>query len=94
MLAKGTQEYKRAGEVARILSSYATTTRNYAQGFELFFNKLGIILDKVMEAGGFAAEIAKTVEKSMNPYGANVARLSDKQAWVLACSVVENNIEL
>lgn len=43
---------------------------------------------------GFAAKIAETVDKTMNPYGKKVAFISDKQSWILAVAAVENNITL
>lgn len=30
----------------------------------------------------------------MNPYNRLVAIISDKQAWILACCAIENNINL
>ena len=93
MLAKGTPEYKAAGTTANKLSRYANIERwNNNSSFEITFNELGILLDKIMNAGGFAAQVATTIEKSMNPYGFKVANMSDKQAWILACAMVENNI--
>lgn len=51
-------------------------------------------LRKVMALDCFAAQIAKTIDASIDIYGYKVANVSSKQAWILACAAVENNIEL
>ena len=47
-----------------------------------------------MKLDAFAAKVAETINKTINPYAAKVANVSSKQAWILACAAVENNIEL
>ncbi len=61
---------------------------------EIAFNALGQFISKVQATDGFAAKIAETVDKTMNPYGKKVAFISDKQSWILAVAAVENNITL
>jgi len=55
---------------------------------------IGQFISKVQATDGFAAKIAETVDKTMNPYGKKVAFISDKQSWILAVAAVENNITL
>lgn len=62
--------------------------------FDIAFNALGQFISKVQATDGFAAKIAETVDKTMNPYGKKVAFISDKQSWILAVAAVENNITL
>jgi len=93
MITKGTEEYKRAGEIANEIvkrSSYERWNANTM--FKLYFELIGALLNNVIEKGGFAAQVAESVEKSMNPYGFKIANCSSKQAWIIACSIVENNI--
>lgn len=61
---------------------------------DIAFNALGQFISKVQATDGFAAKIAETVDKTMNPYGKKVAFISDKQSWILAVAAVENNITL
>lgn len=87
-------DYKMKQEVARKIEDYAKTDRwNNNSFFEIAFNDLGRMLDSVSKLNLFAAKVAETVEKTMNPYGKQVAFISSKQAWILACAVVDNGIE-
>ena len=92
MIAKGTEDYKRAAEIANEIARIAETSRENSSMFSLNFERVGRLLVGVQAAGGFAAKVAETIDNTMNPYGYNVARCSSKQAWIIACSVVENNI--
>lgn len=92
MLTKGTKEYKRAQEIANAIVAAANSSKVSRLSFELSFNKLDSFLSKISHLNVFASKIAETVSKSMNPYNYYVARLSDKQSWVLACAAVENKI--
>lgn len=94
MITKGSNEYKKAQEIANEIQSVASTKRTEGQWFEHQFNKLGCFLDKVIALNNFASNIATTIDKSMNPYGYQVANISSKQAWIIACAVVENNINI
>jgi len=95
MIAKGTTEYKEAGRIANKIQQYAEAQR-WANNsvFDMYFNYLGNILNAVQKAGGFAAEVAKSVDKTMDCYGFKVAFCSSKQAWILACAIVENEINI
>ena len=94
MLQKGSQEYKRAGEIANKLQALANTDRYLNNStFAMDFEELGKVLCAVKETTGFASQVAETIESKMNPYGKTVAYMSSKQAWIIACTIVENNIE-
>lgn len=60
--------------------------------FELFYDRMGDFLDKIKELNCFAAQVATTIESKMNPYGFKIANIGSKQAWILACASIENNI--
>ena len=92
-VVKGEPGYKAAQNMANSLKSWSNTTKNSGNvGYDLAFDKIGRFLDNVSAKGGFAGDVAKTVLKGMNPYHFNVARISDKQAWILSKSAVENGI--
>lgn len=95
MLQKGSSEYKQAQSIANEIKSLADTDRwNNNSYFGIAFNALGQFISKVQATDGFAAKIAETVDKTMNPYGKKVAFISDKQSWILAVAAVEYNITL
>ena len=52
--------------------------------YDLAFENLGRFIDRIKSTPEFAAKIAETIDKSMNPYARRVARISSKQAWILA----------
>ena len=56
----------------------------------LCVDDFGRIIDAVAGLEGFAGEVAKTVAKTIG--GPSVARCSSKQAWIIACAIVENNM--
>lgn len=92
-MTKGTPEYKKAQEIANAIQDYAATDRwNNNSFFEIAFNRLGAFIGKIQDLEVFAAQIANTIDKTMNPYGRKVANISSKQAWILAVAAVENNI--
>lgn len=95
MLQKGSQQYKQAQKLANELKDMAGTDRwNNNSYFETAFNALSQFINKIRKIDGFAAKVAETVDKTMNPYGKRVASISDKQIWILAAAAVENNITL
>lgn len=92
---KGSEQYKQAQKLANEIKDMAGTDRwNNNSYFDIAFNALGQFISKVQATDGFAAKIAETVDKTMNPYGKKVAFISDKQSWILAVAAVENNITL
>lgn len=75
------------------LMSFARTTRT-SSTFEMEMGILGKFIAKMMNIDGLAGRVAATIDATMNPYGAVVARMSDKQAWILAGAAIENGINL
>jgi hypothetical protein len=51
-------------------------------------------MNAVKKTEGFASQVAETVAKTIDYYGFKIASISSKQAWIIACAIVENNIEL
>lgn len=85
-----TIDNKKVNEVANELKRLASTQRrNNNSLFDLHFEKMDTMLQAVIANGGFAAEVAKTVEKTSKYDGYKVAYISDKQAWVIAKALVE-----
>lgn len=94
-ITKGTEAYAQAQKIANSIQGWAEKTRRYDNFyFNLGIEVLAAFLNKIMALDCFAAQIAKTVDSSINVYGYKVANVSSKQAWILACAAVENNIEL
>ena len=90
---KGTENYREAQKLANNLVRIASYERwNNNTLFELFYDRLGNFLDKIKELDCFAAQVASTIESKMNPYGFKIAYISPKQAWILACASIENNV--
>lgn len=95
MLQKGSEQYKQAQKLANEIKDIAGTDRwNNNSYFDIAFESLGRFISQIQKIDGFAAKIAETVDKTMNPYGKKVAFISDKQSWILAVAAVENNITL
>lgn len=93
MITKGTREYKKAQDYANTIQMAAQVKRTEGFWFTTNFDKLGSFLQSIIELNIFASQVAKTIDNSLNPYGYQVANISSKQAWILACAAVENNIE-
>lgn len=95
MLQKGSEQYKQAQKLANEIKDMTGTDRwNNNSYFDIAFESLGKFIAQIQKIDGFAAKIAETVDKTMNPYGKKVAFISDKQSWILAVAAVENNITL
>lgn len=89
-------DYQAKQMIARRLEGDAAAKRqNNMNAFEALQTKIEDLCDAIIEkaAGQFAAAVAETVKKSANPYAFTPARVSSKQAWILACAAVENGIE-
>lgn len=94
MIKKGTEDYKKAQKLANELVEIANYERwNDNTMFNIMFNPFALFLDKIIETDTFASKIAKTVSDKMNPYGYKIANVSQKQAWILACCAIENDIK-
>lgn len=90
MLIKGTTEYQLAGEWANKLQRWASYERkNDNTLFKVYFEPFAEIIAKAMQLGGFAGEVAKTVDKTIDSYGYTIAKLTAKQAWIIASALVE-----
>lgn len=95
MLQKGSEQYKQAQKLANEIKDMAGTDRwNNNSYFNIAFESLGKFISQIQKIDGFAAKIAETIDKTMNPYGKKVAFISEKQSWILAVAAVENNITL
>lgn len=71
----------------------ANTDRMCACIFDTAFEEMAEFLERMMKLNAFAAQVATTIRNKMNPYGKQVAYISSKQAWCLACAAIENDIE-
>lgn len=92
-ITKGTEAYAQAQKIANKIQNYADMERwNNHSFFSIALEDLARFLCNIMSLDCFAAQIAKTVDSTINPYGFKVARCSSKQAWILACAAVENDI--
>lgn len=92
-IIRGSEDYKKAQTIANMIQDYAGKQRwNDNSFFGIALDTLAGFLGKIMALDCFAAQIAKTVDSTINPYGYQVARCSSKQAWILACAAVENGI--
>ena len=94
MITKGTAEYKKAQEIANELDRLSNASRNNGMYFEMCYEKLATALENVMKLQGFASQVATSVNSNMNPNRSKMVTISSKQAWIIACAMVENNIEL
>lgn len=95
MITKGTAEYGKAQKIANTLQDMAKTERwNSNTLFNLYFEPFWKALNEVKKLGNFASQVAESVDKTCDPYGYKIASLSSKQAWILSCAIVENDIEL
>lgn len=91
---KTTNDYQAKQTIARKIEGYAKVSRwNNNSYFDIAFEGLGRFIASMMNIDGFAAQVAKTIDATMSPYNNTVARVSSKQAWILACAAVENEIE-
>lgn len=81
------QELKR-----QLLVSASYERLNNNTLFNIHFDKLGRFLYEIKNLGIFASQVAETVEKTSDNYGYKVARLSEKQAYILAAAAVENGV--
>lgn len=91
---KGTEAYAKAQKIANKIQQYADMERwNNHSFFGIALEELARFLNKIMSLDCFAAQIAKTIDSTIDVYGFKVARCSSKQAWIVACAAVENNVE-
>lgn len=68
MLQKGSEQYKQAQKLANEIKDMAGTDRwNNNSYFDIDFESLGKFISQIQKIDGFAAKIAETVDKTMNP---------------------------
>ena len=92
-MQKGTNEYKKAQALANQFIDDSKVGRINSMKFEMEYDQVGRFLMKIEELNTFASQVAKTVLKTQGPYRRQVAFLSSKQAWIIACAAIENGIE-
>lgn len=94
MLVKGTPEYKRAQLTANKIQRIAGYTRwHESSRYDLYIDDFAWFISDVAKVEGFAGQVAATVEQSIKPMGYKIANLSAKQAWIISCAAVENNVK-
>lgn len=93
MITKGTEEYRKAQKMAWSLERAAKQSQINSAGYTMYLDELCKFLRKIMALDCFAAQVAKTVDSKMDGRSYYVASISSKQAWILACAAVENNVE-
>lgn len=86
-------DYQLKQNFANSLFSEAKHTRYDQCGFDLFSELIGRFLDEVVKLDTFASRVAETVLATMKPGRFQVAYISSKQAWILACAAVENGLQ-
>jgi hypothetical protein len=86
-------DYQLKCKVARAIEGASSHTKYDYAGFQFGYERLVSVLREVVKIECFAAKVAETVLSKMNPFSFRVAFVSKKQAWVLACAIVENNLQ-
>ena len=95
MLQKGTEQYKEAQELSNRLQQIASYERwNNNNSYKLHFNPFYRFLNEIIKLNVFASNVAKTIDEKCTYPSFKIANMSSKQAWILACSAIENNINL
>jgi hypothetical protein len=86
-------DYQLKCKVARSIEGASSHTKYDYDGFQFGYERLATVLNEVAKIECFAAKVAETILSKMNPFSFRVAFVSKKQAWVLACAIVENNLQ-
>lgn len=87
MITKGTENYKKAQAMANTFTDACMDKAHY----DRFGMYLEMAVEDVKKLDCFAAQIAKTLDDAITKYG--MPRISNKQAWILACACVENGYD-
>lgn len=94
MLQKGSEQYRAAQKLANELQQIANYERwNNNNSYKLHFDPFYRFLNEIIKLNVFASNVAKTIDDRCQCYGFKIANVSSKQAWVLACAAIENNID-
>lgn len=88
-----TTDFKKVREVANELTYLASVSKiNNGSYFDIAHEKFYRAVDSVKyNATGLAQKVAETVS-GIDTKGYTVGRISEKQAWVIATAIVENNL--
>ncbi len=88
-------DYQNKQIIAKKIMNFARVKRSDKFGhFSEVYEGLQRFIIHVSQLRCFASKVATTVSGTMNPQGQQVAYVSSKQAWILACAAVENGIDL
>lgn len=93
MLVKGSANYKKAQKLAEEIEGAAQCTKRDREYYDVEFASVEKFLNDVKSLNVFASNIAETVLNTMSFQNFQVAKISNKQSWILACAAIENNIE-
>lgn len=77
---------------AEILEA-ANTTKINMLAYELKFQQISVLLERIKLLDVFASKVAETVDQQMSGHTFKVANLSDKQAHCLASAAIASGIE-
>lgn len=87
--------YKEAQELSNRLQQIASYERwNNNNSYEMHFNPFYRFLSRIINLNVFASNVAKTIDEKCTYPSFKIANMSSKQAWILACAAIENNINL
>ena len=93
MLEKGTEQYKKAQNLANRIQRVSGYERwNNNSMYNLFVGEFYRFINDIKKLDVFASQIAETIDKGYKVNGFKIANVSSKQAWILACAAIENNI--
>lgn len=87
-----TTDYSKKQIVANEIVRLAVISRINRSNYDYATDKLAAFLEKVMKLDVFAAQVATTVYNNCG-HGYNVANVSSKQAWIIACAAIEAGME-
>ena len=95
MLQKGSEQYRAAQKLANELQQIANYERwNNNNSYKLHFDPFYRFLNEIIKLNVFASNVAKTIDEKCTYPSFKIANMSSKQAWILACAAIENNINL
>ena len=84
-----------AQELSNRLQQIASYERwNNNNSYEMHFNPFYRFLSRIINLNVFASNVAKTIDEKCTYPSFKIANMSSKQAWILACAAIENNINL
>lgn len=87
-----TTDYSKKQIVANEIVRLANVSRIDSNKYNYTTDRLAAFLEKVMKLDVFAAQVATTVYNNCG-HGYNVANVSSKQAWIIACAAIEAGME-